>query len=204
VFGVDFQEDVIYEVILSTTRFNKPFVAPIGVTYKNGAFEAKLYRNTVTYQNLTLNPFGAIIIVNDGLTFYKASYEKRKLLSNMQSYQSFWFLKEATAWIGFKVTSEEKEAKQERSVLRLSPVLGSLLQTKPAAYSRVDSALVEMLIHSSRLKPYIEAGMFKEVSELYGLIMHYHSLIGRIAPGSEYEKFSAIIFRRASELMREC
>jgi len=87
---VDFQENITYEVILSTTNMDKPFVAPIGVVYRNSVFETKLYRSTVTYQNLIKNPFGAIIVVNDGLVFYRAIYEKQKLLLNMHSHRGFW------------------------------------------------------------------------------------------------------------------
>lgn len=199
---MDFQENITYEVILSTTNMDKPFVAPIGVVYRNSVFETKLYRSTVTYQNLIKNPFGAIIVVNDGLVFYRAIYEKQKLLLNMHSHRGFWVLREAAAWIGFKVIDEEKEQNLERSILCLKPISGSLLRVKPSVYSRVDSALVEMLIHHSRLKPYVEAGMLNEALKLYELMVHYDSLIKRIAPNSEYKECSAYLFEQASRFMK--
>ncbi len=193
-----FVEGVVYEVI-AVSFSGSPHPAPIGVRFKGEVFEATIYHDTATYANLKVHPMCTLNVVRSGLLFYDAVYMKHKLRVAREG--DYWFLADADAWLG--VTAFEEPPDKGKSVFRFKPEVLHLSQTKPKPYTRADSALVEMLVHESRIKPYIESGLVKEAKRLYDLIAHYNDLVARIAQNTEYHAYAKAIYESATRRMGE-
>ena len=55
-------------------------------------------------------------------------------------------------------------------------------------YSRGAHAVIEAIIHSTRIKEFLAKGKTKKTSKLIQLVNHYKELIQRVSPDSDYEK----------------
>jgi Uncharacterized conserved protein len=193
-----FVEGVVYEVI-AVSFSSKPHPAPIGVRFKDGLFEATIYHDTATYANLKVHPMCTLNVVRSGLLFYDAVYMKHKLRVMREG--DYWFLADADAWLGVTVVEESPD--RGRSVFKFKPSMLHLSQVKPKPYTRADGALVEMLVHESRIKPYIDSGLLVEAKRLYDLIVHYNELMARIAQNTEYQAYAKAIYESATRRMGE-
>jgi hypothetical protein len=186
-------DGVIYEVIVVTWA-DQPHPAPIGVKKVGASFEATVYHDTTTYKNLKGNPNFTVNIVGSGLLFYEAVHLKSKLALGKHSQN--WFLVGADAWMDAQVLEELPG--QGKSVFRFNVGEAHGVPKKPRPYTRADGALVEMLVHASRIAPYLSAGMVDDARKLYSLIEHYYSLIGRIAPNTLYQAYADSVYREAA------
>ncbi|MEM0271966.1 MAG: DUF447 family protein [Thermoprotei archaeon] len=191
-------EGVVYEVV-AVSFSTEPHPAPIGVRFRGGVYEATIYHDTATYQNLRVRPTCTLNIVRSGLVFYKAVRRKSDLSILREG--DYWFLADADAWLGVGVSEESQD--KGKSVFRFRENLFRSLQVKPRAYTRADGALIEMLVHESRIKPYIELGLIKDAEALYGLIKHYYELIARIASNTEYHTYAKAVYDSATRRMEE-
>jgi hypothetical protein len=193
-----FVEGVVYEVI-AVSFSGEPHPAPIGVRFRGGVFEATIYHDTATYANLKVHPMCTLNVVGSGLLFYDAVYMKHKLRVMCEG--DYWFLADADAWLG--VTALEESTDRGKSVFKFKPEVLHLSRVKPKPYTRADSALVEMLVHESRIKPYIDSGLLVEAKRLYDLIAHYNELVARIAQNTEYQVYAKAIYESAKRRMGE-
>lgn len=75
-----FPQDGIYEVILSTTG-ELDNIAPVGVRRKNGVLRIRVYRETLTLQNITKYPFGVIQVTDDNSLFLETLIRGNQFLS---------------------------------------------------------------------------------------------------------------------------
>jgi hypothetical protein len=66
----------------------------------------------------------------------------------------------------------------------------------PKAYSRAAFALIESVIHATRVKEYLASGRVGDAEQLLSLIDHYRTLVERVAPGSRYALVMADLLKR--------
>lgn len=191
-----FLEGVIYEVV-AVTFSGKAHVAPIGVKRRSGLFEATIYHDTTTYSNLRLNPRLTLNVVRSGLLFYRSMREKESVRVSRQG--DYWFVEEADLWLGVRVAWERLS--QGRSVFGFEQAGVGGQSPRPQPYSRADGALVEMLVHASRIEPYLRQGMVEEARRLYSLIEHYYQLVARVAPNTEYQSCALAVYEEAGRKM---
>ena len=67
---------------------------------------------------------------------------------------------------------------------------------KPRVYCRAVFALIESVIHATRIEALISEGEREEAEKLIGLIRHYADLVKRVAPESIYLTMINDILRR--------
>jgi len=199
-FGCVLEENVIYECVMVTlNEHSKPAPAPIGVIVQSNKLSAKIYTDTHTYSNLKRDPRATLNFVHDARTFFRAMLRKEELA--LKEFNGFYYLSDALAWLGVVVEEEKKES-EERCVFVFKCLMGESLKRAVHPYTRADAALIEMLVHLTRIQPYLNSGMEKETLFLFELMRHYDSLIKRVAPKTEHSLFSTELLNIAVNLLK--
>lgn len=191
-----FVEGVIYELV-AVSYAGSVHVAPLGVWRRGDMFEAAIYHDTTTYGNLKRNPRMTLNAVRSGLLFYEAVYAKDSVRTVCEG--EYWFMPEAELWVGVRVFTERPEG--GRSVFRFEQTAMRVQGGPPRPYTRADGALIEMLVHASRIEPYLKQGLRGRAEELYALIRHYYELVARVAPNTKYHEYAKAVYEEAARRM---
>ncbi len=190
----------IYEGIVCTWNpDNTPNAAPMGITpLKGGKVAIRPYTDTATYRNLLRRGCATINFSSDPLLYYFSALkflkgERLKGMFKRSGAVDSPELRKADAVLSVdveRVVGEgEKRALFECSVLSIK---GPKVK-KVEPYSRAPHALMECIIHATRIKPYAESDL-NEARRLLGLIEHHRSIISRVAKHSAYAKAADEIY----------
>jgi hypothetical protein len=202
--GLGLVKNGIVETIVSTyDKERSPIAAPMGVfTEDMQNVILKPFKTTQTYENLLKYRSGVANITSDPTLFHRTVF---KAVNPEGRVPVEWFtpaetvdaprLMNADACIEFKVISVEDS--EEKSIL-LSRVEKILMIHKPTlrVYSRAVSAVIESLIHATRIEAFLALGEEKKANELIGLVQHYHRIVEKVAPNSKYSDIMSDIQRR--------
>lgn len=195
---------VVYECILTTKADEETNAAPMGVIFEKNALLLKPFKNTKSYRLLTRVPYGVINFTDDVEIFYITTFGEEtdfnKLFTSSVSVPAP-SLKNAYAKLEFVVGSLKNEC-EDRAVFRCK-VLKALWRKREARpYTRAEHAVIESLIHATRVKFFLEHNMTQEAMRLVSLIKHYDAIISRIAPNTIYssimDKLKALILSWSS------
>jgi hypothetical protein len=165
---------------------------------------ARVYKSSLTYQNL-LSKMSAVVNITSDIDFFlklafKDANPEREIPSN-------WFekaeiveaprLRKSEAWIEVSVTkmtpinTEKAEVECKTQLLKAKKVL-------PRAYCRAYSATIEALIHATRIHAFLK-GNEKQREQANQLIETFGScreIVERVAPDSTYAEIMAYIARQ--------
>lgn len=194
--GVLLEEGIIYEVVMvSSDADSQPHVAPIGIRLRENRLVSRVYTDTLTYSNLSANSLCTLNLVRDGRIFYLALYEKGELVRRIERKGRFWIIGGSEGWLGLRLMGIQNDS-QDAKVFEFEAIEGEVLSHHVRGYTRADSALIEMLVHSTRISPFLKQGKTEDARMLVQLLHHYYSLIKRVSPGTDYEVYASDILKR--------
>lgn len=191
-----FKPNIIYEGILTCFKNKKIHIASMGFTFnENFDLIIKPFKETETYKIIKEKKKAIINVVNDARLFYTATYEKEinKNEAKLSRKLKLPRLKYSNLYIECKLKKIIEN--ETRASFIMEPIYIYSRKTYVKPYTRAEFALIEALIHSTRIKVFLNFKMYDEVDKLISLIDHYSKLIQRIAPKSEYEKIMEKINR---------
>jgi hypothetical protein len=179
---------VVYECILTTKADGETNAAPMGVIFEEDGILLRPFKSTKSYRLLKRAPYGVVNFTDDVEVFYITTFgaesDFNELLTPSVSVPAP-SLANAYAKLEFFVESLVDED-DNRAVFRCKVLkaLWKLREAKP--YTRAEHAVIESLIHATRLKFFLESGMIQEAIQLAHLIKHYDTLVSRVAPNTVY------------------
>jgi hypothetical protein len=193
----------IVEVIVSTYDENKtPDAAPMGVTSRGGRLIIRPYTTTQTYLNLRGRRCGVVNLTGDPELFYRTAIKESNKGGQVPAE---WFigaetvdaprLKGVEAYLEVSVVDQSPVA-SDRAEFVCEVVRLNVMGAHPKAYSRAAFALIESVIHATRVKEYLASGRVGDAEQLLSLIDHYRTLVERVAPGSRYALVMADLLKR--------
>jgi len=194
----------IYETIVSTYDPNlKPTAAPMGMTLLGSeSFLIRPFRATTTYRNLLAARCGVVNITSSPEMFYRTTFKHEGPRLKMPSR---WFehgkvvmaprIRSAEAHVEFTVRRLEDE-NECRARFTCKVQMIEARRMFPQAYSRARFALIECIIHATRIEPYLADGRAAEAERLTHLVEYYNDLTNRVAPGSKDARTVADIIGR--------
>lgn len=189
------------ETILSTRdEKGKVNAAPMGLWRKKGTLlYVKPYKTTQTYKNLTKVNLATINILRDVELFYRTTFNSGNLepLFDREEKARIPPLKGADAYI--EVSVEKIRESRQQARITLLPENIKVLKQWPKAFCRCDYAVIESLIHATRIKVFLQQGKRKRVKKLLRLINHYQELIGRVCA----KQVHAEIMEKLSKKLRK-
>jgi len=203
------KKGIVETIVCTEDAEGAPNAAPMGVTTKD--FYELIIRpfiETKTYRNLVLRGCGTINITSDPAAYYRAAL---KGWSGVKGFPKGWFerakfvaaprLKEADAWIEVDLSEvAQDEDGRARVVCRVVDI--SVRKSVEAkAYCRAKFAVIESVIHATRIDAFASRNEWDRASELARLIEHYHSLVIRVAPGTSYDYMMDRIVSNVKRLM---
>ncbi len=195
------KRNMTYETIVTTVSKDRDFnVAPMGVIRMKGEkLKIRVYKDTETYRNMVLTREAVINLTFKVEDFYSSIYEKERFTGERFT-DSLTVncprLRNADAYIEVQL-EEVKNVDQERSDCIFMVKFVEAVKTMPRALCRCDYAVIESLIHLTRIPVYLERGEKRKAEELIYLINHYRGIVERICPGS---KHSEVMRKIASKL----
>lgn len=198
------ERNVNYEGILSCYNLeNKPHFASMGFMF-NGDFDIIIrpFKNTESYKYVTTNKKAVINVVNEAKIFYLVTYEKNLIndLVGISEKLKLPVLKNSYFYI--ECILKDILDDEIRPNLILEPVHFFAKKTFVKPYTRAEFAIIESLIHSTRIRVFKEERMYTELENLLSLIEHYSKLVNRIAPKSYYAEIMNKINRIVEEELR--
>ena len=190
-----FKKGIIFEGIVTTSSRYKPNAAPMGiVTGDMKHIIIRPYKTTRTYKNLTVANNAVINFTDDPYLFYKTALKGdmseetiRKSIFEKTATSEAPKLKGADAYIYISMIKKEDE-EQDRAKLTFKVNRVELINPHFRPYCRGPSAVIEAIIHSTRIRHFLSKDMKDEADRLIKMVEHYHGLVERLAPNSEYTR----------------
>lgn len=182
----------IIETIVSTYNPDKTFnAAPMGIIFKkNGNFTVKPYQQTKTYENLQFWRCCTVNLTTKPELFLITAFK------NSEKLPKKWFrhgktvkapnLKVADVFIEAKV--RRVKVRKNRAEFFCKPTYVKFVNSPSYGYCRASFAVIESIIHTTRVKLFLLEERNEEVEWLLKLIHHYQNLVSRVAPRSSYER----------------
>jgi hypothetical protein len=180
----------------------------MGITpLRGGKVAIRPYTDTATYRNLLRTGCATINFSSDPLLYYFSALKflKAECLKGMFKRSDAVDspeLRKADAVLSVDVERIRGEGKKralfECSVLSIrGPKVKSV-----EPYSRAPHALMECIIHATRIKPYAESDL-NEAKRLLSLIEHHRSIISRVAKYSTYAQAADEIYTYCRRVVSE-
>ncbi|MFQ5762157.1 MAG: DUF447 domain-containing protein [Candidatus Bathyarchaeia archaeon] len=190
-----FSKGATVETIVTTyTPRGNRAAAPLGVTPTEtqlGEVELRPFVSTYNYRNLLFSKAAVLNVTSDPFLFLWTTFREIKPSRKLPTE---WFqqaaavsapaLKVADAHVEVTVVNSVEEGDRAKVRCRVERV--EARRVVPQAYSRAVRALMECIIHATRIKVFHATGDEVAVEDLLKLLHHYRSLISRVAPDSAY------------------
>ena len=181
-----------YEIILSTyCDEGQPNAAPMGMKFiKKKRVFIKLFKGTRTLNNIMKRRCAITNVTSDPFLFYKTTFkEKNQLSPNYFSRSKIIdapYLRSANGYILMTLATCKHKQSYVETEFHIKRI--TLKKTRSGLYSRGAHAVIEAIIHSTRIKEFLTKGKRKKTNQLIQLVNHYKELIQRVSPDSDYEK----------------
>ncbi len=205
-----FIRNSIVETIVSTfDATHHPHAAPMGLyTADMRSIVLKPFKTSATYSNLVKWRSGVANITSNPVLFYLTAFKDKNPVGEVSE---DWFtradrvdaprLKNVDAYVEFNVADIEDAGDQVKMLCRVEKTRVNR-EVTPQAYSRAVSAVIESVIHATRIEIYLSSGAAGKAEELIGLVEHYRMIVERVAPDSPYSEIMADIQRRIGGWVR--
>ncbi len=161
-----FSEDTYSETILIVIRDEEVNATPIGIKLVDNYMVATIFKDSVTYSGLISHGECTINVTSDARIFYKFVMNEKigsdeLLPSNVVHVPA---LKIADAVIEAKVINIID--KKDRAIFYFTPVNFRVFRNMPRTFNRAHPAIIEALVHYTRIKPYLMMGLHSEIDKL--------------------------------------
>lgn len=195
----------IVEVIVSTfDEDHRPHAAPMGASTEDmRSIILKPFKSSQTYRNILRWRSGVANITSDPLLFYRTVFKDSNPGGELPKE---WFAKASTVdaprmintdvCIDLLVTDIEESEDRAQILCRVESTLMLNHSYLPHVYNRAAPAVIESLIHATRIEAHLNAGKPENAEDLINLVEHYCRLVERIAPDSTYSEMMDDIWRR--------
>jgi len=199
----------IYEGIVCTWNpDNTPNAAPMGITVlRGGKVAIRPYTDTATYRNLLRTGRATINFCSDPLFYYFSALkflkgERLERMFKRLDAVDLPELRKADAVLSVSVEQIRGEGK-EHALFKCSILSIKGPNVKRAEpYSRAPHALMECIIHATRIKPFAESDL-NEARRLLNLIEHHRSIIHKVAKHSLYAQAADEIYTYCRRVVSE-
>src|SRR3990170_685398 len=200
-----FQKGVIVETVVSTYgEDGKPNAAPMGVVMEDPQrIVIRPHTSSLTYKNLQSKRCAVVNVTSDPELFYRTAFKEANPEGRIPL---GWFqraetvdaprmrMADATIEVELKDTSnfdkERINALCQVKLIRASKVL-------PQVYCRALYAVIESVVHATRIKVLIGADPEQErVQSLLNMVDENSCLVKRVAPNSLYSEIMDDLNRR--------
>jgi hypothetical protein len=196
-----------YEIILSTySDEGQPNAAPMGIKFirKKRVF-IKLFKRTRTLNNIMKRRCAIANVTSDPFLFYRTTFkEKNQLSPNYFSRSKIIdapYLRSADGYIQLTLVTCKHKRSYVETEFHIKRI--NLKKIRSNLYSRGGHAVIEAIIHSTRIKEFLAKGKTKKTNNLIQLVNHYKELIQRVSPDSDYEKIINEIQNRINKWKNE-
>jgi hypothetical protein len=183
-----FIPNVIYEGILTCYSIEKsPHAANMGFSF-NDKFKLiiKPFKNTRTYEYVSKMKQAVINIFNDVKYFYEVNFGKINEKSfNLSRMLKIPKLKDSIFYLECQLEEIEEDQIRPKLVMNVVNFVSKKTHLKPI--TRAEFAVLEALIHSTRVRVFKELNMQEELENLLSLVDYYERLIKRVAPNTLYD-----------------
>jgi hypothetical protein len=186
-----FCQDVIFETIICT--FNpkgQPNVAPMGVIIEGEQKVAlTIYNTSNTLKNLQNTRAATLNLTDDIDIYYMSALKNDELPTDLfekSSVVNAPKLKTYDASIALSIEKIES-VDMLRTKVTCNVEHVEVLKKYPQAYCRAMSAVMEAIIHATRIKTLVNVEAEQvHVAKLYGVIQNCIDVVNRSAPNSRY------------------
>jgi|Deesub1362B_J571_1020462.scaffolds.fasta_scaffold00005_218 hypothetical protein len=161
-------------------------LAPIGVRRIGDKLYMKIYKDTQTYTNLVSRDLALINITDNVEYYYIATFrdDEAIILLDHPLDNGLPPLRDADAYIVVK--KEDFEDYNEFIIIKFKVIDIQIKKGFPRLITRCKNAIIESLIHATRIRVFLERGDIDKVTRLKHLISHYKDIINRICPSKPY------------------
>lgn len=191
IFGLKKRQ--IYETVVSTYDANRrPTAAPMGIILRNrDIFLIRPYKTSSAYRNLCETRCGVVNITSSPELFYRTTFKHEEQRLEIPAR---WFapakavqaprIKSAEGHVEFTVKRLDEE-NEDRARFTCKVQMVESRRSFPQAYCRSKYALIECIIHATRIKQYLSDGRLAEAEKLINLVEYYRDLTDRVSSGSK-------------------
>lgn len=209
--SLGFLKKTIMETIISTYNVEgSPTVAPMGVeTEDMQRIVIRPYTSSLTYKNLQLKKCAVINVTSNPELYYWTAFKE---VNPSGRVPGEWFGKAeavdaprlllADAFIEVSVLNL-KSLRGRRGEVLCSVKLVKTPNILPKAYCRATFAMIESIIHATRVKVFLTSGEYKKAERLVKLIKYYSTIVERVAQDSRYSKIMTDLIQRIDSWKNE-
>jgi hypothetical protein len=204
---VGFSKGVILETVVSTYGLDgQPNAAPMGATMEQvQRMVFRIYTSSLTYKNLQAKRCAVVNLTSDPEVFYRTAFKEANPQGRVPT---GWFekaetveaprLRAADAHIEVSVVdianldAEKAEVTCEAKFVHASTVL-------PQAYCRASFAVIEAIIHATRVRHFFMHGDREKQEQTFSLLRKIgdcQDIVNRVAPTSRYSEIMADLSKR--------
>ncbi|MEM2883172.1 MAG: DUF447 family protein [Nitrososphaerales archaeon] len=199
----------IYESIVCTWNPDgTPNAAPMGVSVlESNILGIRPFTDTATYRNLLRAGCATVNFSSDPFLYYFSAFkylkgESLKGMFKCSSVVNSPEIRKADAVLNVEVEQVEGD-EDKRALFKCNIVSAKGFRVRKAEpYSRAPHALMECIIHATRIRPYAEANI-SEARRLLDLIAHHRSVIMKVAKQSKYARAADEIYSYCREVFTE-
>jgi len=199
-----FKPNLIIECIVTTTdRTGEINVAPMGVKrVSSRVLQLDIFQGSKTLSNIRSTKEAVINVVNDVTVFYRALFENDFSQNEFSKPNKINtpYLKQAEAYI--EVIAEDFLTRDLVTTVKLRPVAIAILKQYPRGFSRCDFAVLESLIHATRIKAFMKTDRSK-THELLELVKHYYEYVTRRCSEKPYREVMSRLLELIHSWMSE-
>jgi hypothetical protein len=209
-----FSKETIAETIVSTYSVEgQPNAAPMGATTDSlQHIVLRIYISSLTYKNLQSKRCAVVNVTSDPEIFYRTAFKEANPKGRIPQE---WFekaetvdaprLRAADAHIEVTV-AEVTPLDDEKAEVRCNVELVKASTVLPHAYCRASFAIIEAVIHATRVKHFLMYGdreKQEEALKLLEKIRYCHNVVGRVAPRSRYSEIMEDLNQRVDSWRRK-
>ncbi len=206
--SLGYRKGSTYEVIVTTFDAQKrPHAAPMGVTVtKAREFILRPFAETETLNTLRISRCGVINATSDPWKFFRTAL-KREVWVNPPS--RTWFqnakrvmaprLRSFDSYAEFHVIHISSSGR--RRMIKCKVVYVESLKSVNKPYCRSMPAVIESIIHATRIKELLKEGDICGANKLLDLIKYYGELAKRVSPRSGETKITRSLLRHMEGLV---
>jgi uncharacterized protein len=195
------QPDIVYEAIVTTyTADREPHAAAMGVQLDSSSrLVLRPFKTSQTYHNIALHRQAVVNLTSDPEHFYNAVFSlgllyREAVVVNAPALADAW------GWI--EVRAEEfQPIGHVREAVYCKVLHVEEGRTNPAPYTRAAHALIESLIHYTRIKVFANTENHQEAVRLAELVSHYSKLVERVAPRTRYAEMMDHVVKEVERLV---
>lgn len=156
--GLGFSNETYSEVLLTININNDTNVAPMGVLLKNNKLYVRIYSGTKTY-NAILNYADECVlnITNNPKLFFNAILHKEKIRFYNSTIVNAKRVLDCDAYIECNIN--KRNILSNYAEIFLNPLIIDVVNPSVKTYNRAGPAIIEALVHLSKIQYYKSSGM---------------------------------------------